>query len=221
MPVHDSFPCGSYDAAMFTPASDDTAGHVVHLLGRLDTPETAPDSLQLPKRMRTPGRVMFALAGLVATVGAVAALVLLWTDETPGWWFNLIFTVIIGGIPVAVWAILIGSIQEAGAERAMQEAWQEHRHQARAERGNVADRRIALSDDGSVSSFDLIVTLGNEGTLRGSWRPRTSSDRPLLQTQVPGVGTAVRVWRIADAGVDPSASPAVIEVADPTVVVQH
>ncbi|KRC61448.1 hypothetical protein ASE14_11300 [Agromyces sp. Root81] len=206
---------------MSKPSSEVTVGHVVHLIERFDAADRAPESLLLPKRMRTLGRVMFALAGLVATAGAVAALVMLWTDETPGWWFNVIFTVMIGGIPVVLWAILIGSIQDAGAERAMQEVWQEHRHHARAERGSVADRRIALSDDGSVSSFDLVVTLGTGGTLEGSWRPRTSSSRPLLQTQVPGVGTAVRVWRIADAGVDPSASPVVIEVTDPTVVVQQ
>ncbi|MBM7832557.1 hypothetical protein JOE59_003262 [Agromyces cerinus] len=204
---------------MLKPSSDDTAGRVVHLLERFDTAENAPEALWFPKRMRTPGRVMFALAGLVATAAAAVALVLLWTDETPGWWFNLIFTVMISGIPITLWAILIGSIQEAGTERAMQETWQEHRHHARAEQGSVTDRRIALSDDGSVSSFDLVVALGNAGTLRGTWRPRTSSGRPLLQTQVPGVGTEVRVWRIADAGADPSASPVVIEVADPTVVV--
>lgn len=203
------------------PPSDATVGHVVHLLERLDPGESAPESLRLPKRMRTPGRVMFALAGLVATAGAAVALVLLWTDETPGWWFNLIFTVMIGGIPVVLWAILVGSIQDARTERALQECWQEHRHRARAEHGTVADRRIALSDDGSVSSFDLVVTLRGEEALSGSWRPRTSSGRPLLQTQVPGVGTAVRVWRIADADAAASASPVVIEVADPTVVVQR
>ncbi|SIO00403.1 hypothetical protein [Agromyces cerinus] len=206
---------------MLKPSPDDTAGHVVHLIDRIDAAAHAPESLLLPKRMRTAGRVMFALVGLVTTVGAIAALVLLWTDGTPGWWFNLIFTVMICGIPVAVWAMLIGSIQEAGVERAMQETWQEHRRRARAEHGSVADRRIALSDDGSVSSFDLVVTLGPGETLAGSWRPRTSSGRPLLQTQVPGVGTAARVWRIVDADGDPGASPVVIEVADPTIVVQQ
>jgi hypothetical protein len=201
------------------PPSDATTGHIVHLLERLDAVETAPESLQLPKRMGLPGRVVFAVVGLVATVAAAAALVLLWTDETPGWWFNLIFTVMIGGIPVALWAILIGSIQDAGTERALQQTWHAHRHRARAEHGTVSDRRIALSDDGSVSSFDLVVTLGGGQPLSGSWRPRNSSSRPLLQTQVPGVGTPVRVWLVADASA--SASPVVIEVADPTVVVQR
>ena len=117
---------------MLKPSPVDAAGHVVHLIERFDAAEHAPESLLLPKRMRTPGRVMFALVGLVATAGAVAALVLLWTDETPGWWFNLIFTVMICGIPVVVWAILIGSIRDARAERAFEETWQEHRHRARA-----------------------------------------------------------------------------------------
>ncbi|MFB9308173.1 zinc transporter ZupT [Agromyces hippuratus] len=204
---------------MLKPTADDTTRRVVHLIERFDAADRAPESLLLPKRMRTRGRVLSALAGLVATVGAAAALVLLWTDGTSEWWFNLIFTVMICGIPVAVWAMLVGSIQEAGVERTMQEAWQEHRDHARAEHGSVADRRIALSDDGSVCSFDLVVTLGTGEALAGSWRPHTSSGRPLLQTQVPGIGAAVRVWLIADAVVDPGASPVVIEVADPTVVV--
>ncbi|MEF3403174.1 hypothetical protein [Agromyces sp. CCNWLW203] len=209
---------------MSKPPAGATTGHVVHLLERLDAVETAPVSLQLPKRMGTLGRVIFALVGLVATAGAVVALAMLWTsDESPGWWFNLIFTVMIGGIPVAMWAILIGSVQDARTEQAMQETWQAHRHRARTDPGTVADRRIALSDDGSVASFDLVVTLGSDEALSGSWRPRTSSDGRLLQTQVPGIGTGVRVWRIADAAghATASTSPVVIEVADPTVVVQH
>ncbi|WP_022892494.1 hypothetical protein [Agromyces subbeticus] len=202
------------------PTEEDTTGHVVHLLDRLDGAAAAPESLLLPKRMRAPGRVVFALVSLVASVGAVFAITMLWIEETPGWWFSLIFTVMIGGIPVALWAILIGSIEEARVERAMQLAWRDGRHRARAAAGTVAERRTGLSDDGSVSSFDLVVTLGDGQTIAGSWRPPTASGRRLLQTQVPGVGTLVRVWNLADAGAGSSASPVVIEVADPTVVVQ-
>lgn len=203
------------------PTEDDTTGHVVHLLDRLDGAPAAPESLLLPKRMRTPGRVVFALVSLVASVGAVFAITMLWIEETPGWWFSLLFTVMIGGIPVALWAILIGSIEEARVERAMQLAWLEGRHRARAEPATVAQRRTGLADDGSVSSFDLVVTLGVGQTIAGSWRPPPASSRRLLQTQVPGVGTPVRVWRLADARAGSGPSPIVIEVADPTVVTQQ
>lgn len=204
------------------PTEDDTTGHVVHLLDRLDGAPAAPESLLLPKRMRTPGRVVFALVSLVASVGAVFAITMLWVEETPGWWFSLLFTVMIGGIPVAMWAILIGSIEEARVEVAMQLAWMEGRHRARAEPGTVAQRRTGLADDGSVSSFDLVVTVGDGQTIAGGWRPPTASGRRLLQTQVPGVGSPVRVWRLDDAGagVRSGPSPIVIEVADPTVVVR-
>lgn len=200
--------------------ADDTTGHVVHLLDRLDASTPAPEALLFPRRLRAPGRVLFALVSLIATVGAVFAIVLLWTEETPGWWFSLLFTVMVGGIPVALWAILFGSIQEAAVERAMQLAWNEGRHRARAETGSVTERRTGLSDDGSVSSFDLVVTLADGSRLSASWRPLTATSRSLLQTQVPGVGTPVRVWRLAEADRSASVGPVIVEVADPTVVVR-
>lgn len=208
---------------------DDTTGHVVHLLERLepldglDAPASAPESLGLPKHLGTPGRVLFALVNVAATVGAGFAVRLLWTEETPGLWFTLLFTVMVAGIPVALWAILIGSIGAAKVDRELQATWERVRHRARVERGNVVGRRIGLAEDGSVSSFDLDVTLADGSDLRGEWRPRTASSRPLLQPQVPGVGAEVRVWRVAapEAGDTDAAGPAipvVIEVADASVV---
>lgn len=198
--------------------ADDTAGHVVHLLERLDEPTSAPQSLLLPKHLGTLGRVIFAFVNVVVTVAALFELYFLWISETPGWWFNLIFTVMIGGIPVVLWAILIGTGEEAKFDYATQAKWDESRHYARAGRGSVLGRDIRLTENGSVSSFDLTVTLGDGSTLSGRWRPQKSSGPSLLQSQVPGVGAEVRVWRIVEAGVDPSAVPVVIQAADPSVV---
>jgi len=82
----------------------------------------------------------------------------------------------------------------------------------------VLARDIRLTEDGSVSSYDLTVMLGDGSTLRGRGSPRTASSRPLLQSQVPGVGAEARVWRVVEVGVDPSAAPVVIQAADPSVV---
>ncbi|MEZ2388340.1 hypothetical protein AB6813_02110 [bacterium RCC_150] len=205
---------------MLKPSLDESAGHVVHLLERLGKPTSAPQSLQLPRHLGTFGRVMFAFINVLATAGAVFSLRLLWTDETPGWWFNVIFTVMIGGIPVALWAILMGTGEEAKSDRAMQATWDEIRHQARAEHGSVLARDINLAEDGRISSFDLVVMLDAGQTLSGQWRPERASSRLLLQPQVPGIGSDVRVWRVVGANVASGALPLVIQVADPSVVVR-
>lgn len=212
-----------YDATMPKPSPDDTAGHVVHVLERFDAPTSVPESLLLPKHLGTLGRVIFAFVNVVVTVAALFALYFLWwvDEEPPGWWFNLIFTAMIGGIPVVLWALLIGTGEEAKFDRAMQSRWDESRHYARAERGSVLARDIRLTENGSVSSFDLTVTLGDGSTLRGRGCPRTAPNKSLLQSQVPGVGAEVRVWRIVEAGVDPSATPVIIQATDPSVVARQ
>lgn len=208
-----------YDAAMPKPPLDHTAGHVVHLLERFDAPTSAPQSLLLPKHLGARGRVMFAFVNVIVTAAAVFALYFLWTsEESPGWWFNLIFTVMIGGIPVAMWAILIGTGDEAKLDHVLQARWDESRHHARAEPGLVLARNIRLTEFGSVSAFGLTVKLGDGSTLRGRGTPDMASSQPLLQSQVPGVGVEVRVWRVVEAGVDPGV-PIVIQAADPSVVV--
>lgn len=62
------------------------------------------------------------------------------------------------------------------------------------------------------------MKLGDGSTLSGRGTPDMASIQPLLQSQVPGVGVEVRVWRVVEAGVDPGV-PIVIQAADPSVVV--
>ncbi|MBB6407226.1 hypothetical protein [Arthrobacter sp. AZCC_0090] len=207
---------------MSKPSIEDTAGHVVHLLERLDAPASAPQSLLLPKHLGPRGRVIFAFVNVIVTIAAVFALYFLWrSEESPGWWFNLIFTVMIGGIPAVLWAILIGTGEEARFDHALQAKWDQSRHDAGAEWGRVLARDIRLTENGSVSSFDLTVTLDDGSTLRGRWRPEKATRVSLLQSQVPGVGAEVRVWRIVEAGVDPSNIPVVIQAADASVVARQ
>lgn len=192
-------------------------GNVIHLVPRLDaaaSPGQAPAALRLPRRMGPTGRLLFAL--MCATASACAAWMIyeLWTGETPGWWFNLLFTVMIGGLALALWGILVGSIRQARHEAQLQTAWSDIAPTAIAMPARVTDRYWALAEDGAVMAFTLTVQ-GEEGrTVCGEWHLADSRGQ-LLQTQVPGIGVAVRVWRAADAGTD---APLVIEVADPSVV---
>ncbi|UHQ24887.1 hypothetical protein LVB77_09510 [Lysobacter sp. 5GHs7-4] len=192
-------------------------GHVIQLLPRLDaaaSPGPPPEALKLPQRMGPTGRLLFAL--MCATTSACAAWMIyeLWTGETPGWWFDLLFTVMIGGLALALWAILIGSVRQARHEARLRTAWHDIAPTAIAVPARVTDRYWALAEDGAVMTFTLTVQDEDGRTVCGEWHPEHSRGQ-LLQTQVPGIGAAARVWRTADAGAD---APLVIEVADPSVV---
>ncbi|MDI2035738.1 hypothetical protein [Paenarthrobacter nitroguajacolicus] len=196
--------------------ADEAAGHVVHFVDRLDASGSAPESLKLPKHLGALGRLVFAAVNVLAMAVVAGALYLIWTGETPGLWFNLLFTVILGAIPVVLWAILVGSVAEARSDLQLQAVWEQARERAQAVRGTVAARDIRLAEEGSVSSFELAVALEDGSTVSGRWRPAKSSSRLPLQPQVPGVGSEVIVWRVAEAG--GASHPLVIQVIDPTVV---
>ncbi|WP_157498932.1 hypothetical protein [Lysobacter sp. Root604] len=203
---------------MPTPSTHDYAdGHVIHLLPRLETAsslERAPEALRLPRRMSVAGRRSFALMNAIASAGAAWALHLLWTSDTPGAWFNLIFTVMIGGLTAALWALLIASIRQAKHEARLQAAWRAMGPNAIATTGRVSERRWTLAEDGAVASFALVVQIPGDRPISGQWHPEHSREH-LLQTQVPGVGAQARVWCAPNALGD---TPRVIEVADPSVV---
>ena len=202
---------------MPTPSTYDHAdGHVIHLVPKLEAPSLAqaPQALGFPRRMGRSGRAWFALLNLIASIGAIWGSYQLWTDETPGWWFNLIFTVMLGGLALALWAILYGSIQQAKLEARLQAVWRAIGPRAVASGGRVTERRWKLAEEGAVTAFSLVVQISDERPVRGEWHP-VDSRAYLLQTQVPGVGAEVRVWRAANAAAD---APLVIEVADPSVV---
>lgn len=184
---------------------------VVHLVEGLDSTEsaTAPEVLRLPRRLGTGGRVAFALVNVVAAVSAALGIVLLWREETPGWWFSALFSVLLGALALVLWLAFFGSIAAAREDRAAQEAWAAVREHAVPEPGRVVTRRVGLAEEGTPTSFELDVALASGDVQTAHWRLERASQR-MLQTQVPAVGAPARVWRAsADA-------PVVIEVADPS-----
>lgn len=197
------------------PAHDYADGHVIHLVPRLaPAPGPAPAALELPRRLGPAGRAWFAFANAAVSAASMAALFLLWTHATPGWWFDLIFTVMLVGLAAAPWAILAASIRQARFERGLQALWGDIGRRAIAADAQVIERDWTLSEDGSVASFTLTVRTADAASLCGRWQPAAAS-QGLLQAQVPGVGAQARVWRVADAA---AGAPLVIEAADPSVV---
>ncbi|RDZ28049.1 hypothetical protein DX914_02570 [Lysobacter silvisoli] len=164
--------------------------------------------------MGAAGRRLFALLNVTVTLGAAWALYQLWTEQTPGWWFNLIFTVMIGGLTLALWAILRGSIRQAEHEARLQAVWRDIGPRAVATAGRVTERHCVMAEGGEVMRFELVVQAPGGAPIHGQWQP-ANARLYLLQPQVPGVGAEVRIWRAPNT---PANAPLVIEVADPSVV---
>lgn len=194
------------------PGSPSSAeGHVVHLLQRWD--DSAPAGLRITPKLRVPAQVALIVVLILAAALGIAGILMLWMFPTPGWWFSLLFTVMIGGLVVAVWAVFFAALR-SGTERERASArWIETFDAVRSTTGVVVERHVNTIEDGTVAAFELTVRTEHGATVAGTWRPRTS--RQLLQPQVPGVGSAVRVWSIPDAA---AADPLVIEALDPTVI---
>ncbi|SDX73231.1 hypothetical protein SAMN05421681_107170 [Lysobacter enzymogenes] len=206
-----------YHAAMSKSSALDYAdGRVVHLVARLDPPAVArpPEALALPSRLGAAGRTWFAVANTFASVVAAWGIFILWTHATPGWWFDLLFTLMLAGLAAALWALRAASIRQAQFERGLQARWRELAPAAVAATGRIVGRDWVLAEDGSVSSFVLTVQSSEGDTLSALWQP-ANARQSLLQAQVPGIGAAVRVWRAPGA---PADAPLAIEVADPSVV---
>lgn len=180
-------------------------GHVVHLESALHM--QPPAQLRLPRRLGAAAKTVIGVL-LVAELGiAVAGIGMLWITQTPGWWFSVLFTVMLGGFTLGVWAAYLISFGTAAQGRRAEAAWAA-RGPIAFQDGRVVDRKVGLSDTGRVSGFDLTVELP-DGAVLAAWRPTPEEDG-LLQPQVPGVGAPARVWRTDGA--------LVAEVVDPTVV---
>jgi hypothetical protein len=117
------------------------------------------------------------------------------------------------GLVVVMWAVFFAALQ-SGAERERASArWIETLDPIRPSTGVVVERHVNTIEDGTVAALELTMRTEQGVTVVGTWRPR--STRPLLQPQVPGVGSSVRVWSIPDAA---AADPLVIAALDPTVI---
>lgn len=190
------------------------AGQIVVLVDRW--PEPAPP-VELPVRraLRPASRVVLVVLLAVATAVGIAAGVGLWTAATPGWWFPLLFTVLIGGLVAALWfAFAVAVARSADRVRARAQ-WDGASGRIEQLAGTVASRTVSTIEDGGVDSFELVVDTAS-GRVRALWERPTARAPMLLQTQVPGVGAVARVWRIRDAGPE---APLVVQVRDPSVAV--
>ncbi|MFC6355751.1 hypothetical protein [Luethyella okanaganae] len=190
-------------------------GHVVHLLSTFGFPPTPPETLRFERRMGSIGRVLMALVLTVGTALFAGSLYILWTEETPGWWFDLLFSLMLIGLPVALWVAYFAAIREADEEIRMQEQWAVARAEARLIHGHVMSRDVRVAEDGTVNSFILTLGLADASRLVAKWRPPRESPRYILQTQVPSVGAEAHVWLLGEATPD---RPLVAEVVDPSVV---
>lgn len=208
---------GGEKPTVVAPVTEPATGHVVHLLPAFDAAPSAPEVLRFGARMSPTSRVVVAGLLAIATALFVGALYILWTNETPGWWFNALFTVILLGLPVATWAGYVAAIRRADEEVRMQGFWAASRLRARLVGGRVVGRDVRVSEDGTIASFDLTIDIPDAPPITATWHPHGRPARYILQTQVPGVGAEARVWLIDAATAD---RPLVVEVVDPTVIPQ-
>jgi len=190
-------------------------GHVVHLV-RSFGDAGAPERIGFGRPMPTVGRwTVWALLA-IASIGAAILLFNLWMSN-PQWWFNVIFTIMpvlfLGGCAMAV----VGSGRRARAEALLAERWAQIRHRATPTEGRVTDRAVALLDNGGASSFALMVTDPSGAQVHARWHrsnPDNQSDT-LLQTQIPAIGSAARIWSV---GMPDAEALVIVEALDPSVV---
>lgn len=190
-------------------------GHVVHLVRSFGT-TGAPERIGFGKPMPTAGRWTVSALLALAAIGTAILLFNLWTSN-PQWWFNLIFTIMpvlfLGGCAMAV----VGSGRRSRAEALLAERWAQIRNRATSTEARVTDRAVALLDNGGASSFALMVTDPSGAQVHARWHrsnPDNQSDT-VLQTQIPAIGSKVRIWSV---GMPDADALIVVEALDPSVV---
>ncbi|UYO96395.1 hypothetical protein OED01_12395 [Microbacterium sp. M28] len=190
-------------------------GHVVHLVRAWDE-TAAPARIGFSTRLGTGAVLAVWLLVLLAAVATSVLLFHLWTSDSP-WWFNVIFTFLPGFAVVGFSIGLVDSRRRARREAALARRWAATREHATPSEGRVSDREVSLTEHGSVSAFTLTVTSEVGSAIRARWF-RTSPDAghaAVLQTQVPAVGSRVRIWQT---GARTEDAPIIVEALDPSVV---
>ncbi|WP_285728195.1 hypothetical protein [Psychromicrobium xiongbiense] len=171
--------------------------YLMHLLPTISAESAPPAVLLFPRRMGGTARILSATVLAFATVVCLGAIALPWTEETPGWWFGALLTIILLLLPAGFWAGYASAVRDGRWEGAAQQQWWEAGAGAgsRAYRGTVTVRQVNLREDGGVSSFTLTVagatSAGPEVSLASfdaDWHRPAGQAADLLQPQVPGVG---------------------------------
>lgn len=190
-------------------------GHVVHLVRSFDA-TGAPERIGFGRRTPAAGRwVIWSLLAL-ASVGTAILLFNVWASDSP-WWFNLIFTVLPGLFFLGGAVGLVESGRLSRVEDVVAERWDHMRSHAQPTEGRVTDRAVALLDNGGASSFALLVVDAAGEQVHARWF-RSNPDNQgetLLQTQIPAIGSRVRIWAV---GMPEAEAPIIVEALDPSVV---
>jgi hypothetical protein len=200
---------------MATPTAPSTA-HVVRLLDgwSATAPPAPPTELPLRGRMRPATVTTLLVLLLIASIGGVAGIIPLWILPTPGWWFSLLFTVMVAGLLLALWFAYTGAIADGRLRAIARQRWADSAGRIQLGMGTVGHRTVSTLEDGRVDTFTLTVRTADGETVSGEWHRPTARSAGLLQPQLPGVGAEVRVWRITGA---PADWPLLIEAVDPSV----
>ncbi|MDQ0644498.1 hypothetical protein [Microbacterium murale] len=191
-------------------------GHVVHLLRSFDVDTGAPETIGFGKRTPAVGRwVIWALLAL-ASIGTAILLINLWTSDSP-WWFNVIFTLMPALFIIGCAVAVVESGRLSRMESLLTQRWAQIRQHATLTEGRVTDRAVSLLDNGGASSFALMVTDAAGVQVHARWH-RSNPDNQgetLLQTQIPAIGSKVRIWAV---GMPDAEAPIIVEALDPSVV---
>ena len=151
-----------------------------------------------------------------AAVGTALLIAALWTSDTPGWWFNLIFTALPALFLTGCAYALVDSRRSTHLHRRLSAQWTATHSNARPTTARIVDRDVQLMEHGSVSSFTLTAETEDGQRIRARWYRSSpaNSDATLLQPQVPAIGSTVRIWATPDASPD---DPHVVEALDPSI----
>lgn len=172
-----------------------------------------PVDLPVRSPLRASSRVALVVLLVLVDLVGVGLVALLWTEPTPGWWFSLLFTLVMITGAVVLWIGYLGSVVLGAERERARTSWADAHGRHEQLDGTVSSRTVSTIEDGTVNTFTLAVDTA-KGKVRATWERPTSRSPMLLQSQVPGVGARARVWRIRDAEED---APVVVEVRDPSV----
>ena len=190
-------------------------GHVVHLVRAFDE-SGVPSRIGFGTRLSRTARLVIWMLVALAAAGTVFLVIMLWRDEPP-WWFAVIFTVMpsffVFGCGFALWE----SGRLSRREQRLAEQWALTRGSATSTGGRISDRQVSLTEHGGVSSFTLTVESDAGPPIRARWHRSNPDhrDATLLQTQIPAIGSRVRIWGV---GMPDHDAPLIVQALDASVV---